>query len=75
MSLTIYGCYRSRATRVVWLANELGLPFNHVPVIQAYRLPDPNAPGVPLHTRRSDPDRGDGCSQAAGNRPAPGIAR
>ena len=54
MSLTIYGCYRSRATRVVWLANELGLPFNHVPVIQAYRLPDPNAPGVPLHTRSAD---------------------
>ena len=54
MSLTIYGCYRSRATRVIWLANELGLPFNHVPVIQAYRLPDPNAPGVPLHTRSAD---------------------
>ena len=54
MSLTIYGCYRSRATRVIWLANELGLPFNHVPVIQAYRLPDPNAPGVPLHTRSAE---------------------
>ena len=54
MSLTIYGCYRSRATRVVWLANELGLPFTHVPVIQAYRLPDPNAAGVPLHTRSPD---------------------
>jgi glutathione S-transferase len=54
MSLTIYGCYRSRATRVIWLANELGLPFNHVPVIQAYRLPDPKAPGVPLHTRSAD---------------------
>lgn len=54
MSLTIYGCYRSRATRVIWLANELGLPFTHVPVIQAYRLPDPNAPGVPLHTRSAE---------------------
>jgi glutathione S-transferase len=51
MTLTIYGCYRSRATRTVWLANELGLPFKHVPVIQAYRLPDPNAPGAPLNTR------------------------
>ena len=54
MSLTIYGCYRSRATRVIWLANELGLPFTHVPVIQAYRLPDPNAAGVPLHTRSAE---------------------
>ena len=46
MPLTIYGCYRSRASRNIWLANELGLPFVHVPVIQAYRLPDPNAPAV-----------------------------
>ena len=38
MSLTIYGCYRSRATRNVWLANELGLSFRHVPVIQACAL-------------------------------------
>lgn len=51
MSLTIYGCYRSRATRNIWLANELGLAFTHVPVIQAYRLADPQAPGAPLHTR------------------------
>ena len=50
MSLTIYGCYRSRATRVIWLANELGLPFNHVPVIQAYRLSDPDAADAPLNT-------------------------
>ncbi|KRE17965.1 glutathione S-transferase [Bosea sp. Root381] len=51
MSLTIYGCYRSRATRNVWLANELGLAFKHVPVIQAYRVADPSAPDAPLHTR------------------------
>lgn len=51
MTLTIYGCYRSRATRNIWLANELGLAFKHVPVIQAYRLADPTAPGVPLNTR------------------------
>ena len=51
MSLTIYGCYRSRATRVIWLANELGLPFNHVPVIQAYRLPHPDATDAPVNTR------------------------
>ena len=49
--LTIYGCYRSRASRNIWLANELGLTFRHVPVIQVYRLSDPSAPGAPLNTR------------------------
>ena len=51
MSLTIYGCYRSRASRNIWLANELGLSFTHVPVIQVYRLADPDAAGAPIHTR------------------------
>ena len=54
MSLTIYGCYRSRATRNVWLANELGITFKHVPVIQAYRLPDPKAADAPVHTRSAE---------------------
>ena len=49
--LTIYGVYRSRASRNIWLAHELGLPFKHVPVIQHYRLPDAKAPDAPLHTR------------------------
>ncbi|GGG41704.1 glutathione S-transferase [Caldovatus sediminis] len=49
--LTIYGVYRSRASRAIWLAYEIGLPFRHVPVIQAYRLADPAAPGAPLNTR------------------------
>lgn len=49
--LTIYGVLRSRASRNVWLAHELGIPFRHVPVIQAYRLPNPDAPDAPLHTR------------------------
>jgi glutathione S-transferase len=49
--LTIYGVYRSRASRTFWLAGELGLAFRHVPVLQAYRLPDPAAPGAPLNTR------------------------
>ena len=49
--LTIYGVYRSRASRNIWLAHELGLPFTHVPVIQHYRLADPAAPAAPLHTR------------------------
>jgi hypothetical protein len=31
MGLTIYGVLRSRATRPVWLAKELGLPFERVP--------------------------------------------
>lgn len=49
--LTIYGVYRSRASRNFWLAYEIGLPFNHVPVMQAYRLRDPAAPDAPLNTR------------------------
>lgn len=49
--LTIYGVYRSRATRTIWLASELGIPFTVVPVIQAYRLIN-RAPGLPpLNTR------------------------
>lgn len=44
--LTIYGVYRSRATRNIWLAGELGIPFNHVPVTQPYR-----AHAAPLHSR------------------------
>lgn len=49
--LTIYGIYRSRASRTIWLAHEIGMPFTHVPVLQAYRLADPDAPDAPLHTR------------------------
>jgi glutathione S-transferase len=49
--LTIYGVYRSRASRQIWLAYEIGLPFQHVPVIQAYRLSTPDAPDAPLNTR------------------------
>jgi glutathione S-transferase len=48
--LTIYGCYRSRATRPLWLLAEMGTPFTHVPVIQAYRLNQPKAPDAPLNT-------------------------
>src|SRR5690606_5984386 len=49
--LTIYGVYRSRATRPLWLMEELGLPYRHEPVIQAYRLPDAHAPYAPFNTR------------------------
>lgn len=48
--LTIYGVYRSRASRNIWLANELGIPFTLVPVMQLYRLPPATAEGV-LHTK------------------------
>lgn len=45
--LTIYGVYRSRASRNIWLAEELGIPFKHVPVIQHYRP----VPAGMWHTR------------------------
>jgi glutathione S-transferase len=48
--VTIYGVYRSRASRPLWLLGEIGMKFDHVPVIQAYRLADPNAADAPLHT-------------------------
>ncbi len=48
--LKIYGVYRSRATRPLWLAEELAIPFQHVPVIQAYRLPEPMAATAPVNT-------------------------
>src|SRR5258708_31473320 len=48
--LTIYGVSRSRASRNIWLAYELAIPFKHVPVIQHYRLKEPLPAGV-VHTR------------------------
>src|SRR3954470_5597959 len=48
--LTIYGVHRSRASRNIWLANELAIPFKQVPVIQHYRLKEPIAADV-LHTK------------------------
>lgn len=48
--LTLYGCYRSRATRPLWALFETGMAFSHVPVIQAYRLADPGAPDAPVNT-------------------------
>lgn len=52
--LTIYGVYRSRASRNYWMAGELGLPFASVPVKQAYRLDDPQAADAPLNTQSPD---------------------
>ena len=36
--ITLYGVYRSLASRPLWLLAEIGLDYRHVPVIQAYRL-------------------------------------
>ena len=52
--LTIYGVYRSRALRPLWVLEETGTPYSHVPVIQSYRLAEPSAPGAPLHTAMPD---------------------
>ena len=48
--LTIYGVYRSRASRNIWLADELGIPFKLVPVMQLNRL-SPEAAKTTLHTK------------------------
>jgi glutathione S-transferase len=48
--ITLYGVFRSRASRPIWLLYELELPFTHVPVIQAHRLPRANAADAPLNT-------------------------
>ncbi|MBR0556383.1 glutathione S-transferase family protein [Ciceribacter sp. L1K23] len=52
--LEIHGVYRSRATRPLWLIEELGIDFEHVPVIQAYKLADPLARDARLNTRSPD---------------------
>ncbi|CAN7190354.1 glutathione S-transferase family protein [Pararhizobium sp. LjRoot255] len=49
--LTIYGVYCSRASRNYWMAEELGIPFKSVPVIQARLLDDPLAPDARLNTK------------------------
>jgi glutathione S-transferase len=50
VTLKIYGVLRSRTARNVWLAKELDIPFEHVPVIQARRLSDPASQDAPLNT-------------------------
>ena len=49
--LKIYGVYRTRASRNIWLAGEMAIPFEHIPVIQVYRVADPEAAGAPLHSK------------------------
>jgi glutathione S-transferase len=48
--LKIYGVYQSRASRNYWLARELGIEFESVPVIQARALDDPLAADARLNT-------------------------
>ncbi len=46
----LYGVYRSRATRPLWLAAEAGIALDLIPVVQGYRLSDPGADGAPMNT-------------------------
>ncbi len=49
--LKIYGLYRSRATRNIWLCDELGVPFELVPVVQANRQGSAAAATFKVDTR------------------------
>jgi glutathione S-transferase len=51
MTLKIYGVLRSRASRPVWMAKELGIAYEHVPVIQHYRLSGAAPPEGILNTQ------------------------
>lgn len=52
--LSLYGVYASRASRPLWLLEEIGMTFTHIPVIQAYRLPNAKAADAPLNTASPD---------------------
>lgn len=52
--LKIYGVYQSRASRNYWMARELGIEFESVPVIQARRVADLNAADAPFHTKSTE---------------------
>jgi glutathione S-transferase len=49
--LKIYGVYQSRASRNYWMARELGVAFESIPVIQSRALDDPLAPDARLNTQ------------------------
>ncbi|KEP68653.1 glutathione S-transferase [Thioclava dalianensis] len=51
---TLYGNYHSRASRALWLLEEIKLPFKLTHVVQAVRLADPLAPDAPLNTRSAE---------------------
>jgi glutathione S-transferase len=48
--LTIYGVTRSRASRTIWLCEEMGIAYEQVPVIQRYRIDEATAARV-VHTK------------------------
>jgi glutathione S-transferase len=48
--ITIYGVLRSRALRNIWLLEEMGKPYRHVPVIQNFRS---GAEGT-MHSRSAE---------------------
>jgi glutathione S-transferase len=52
--ITLYGVYRSRATRPLWMLLETGMPFTQVPVLQAYRMTGANAGWSGLTTTSPD---------------------
>lgn len=52
--MTLYGVYRSRATRPLWALYETGMAFNLVPVLQANRLTGANAGWIGLTTASAD---------------------
>ncbi|MFT4152111.1 MAG: glutathione S-transferase family protein [Paracoccaceae bacterium] len=52
--ITLYGVYRSRASRPLWLLAECGADYTHVPVIQAYRLNDDDSRARLLNTASAE---------------------
>ncbi|MEI4484975.1 glutathione S-transferase family protein [Frigidibacter sp. MR17.14] len=50
----LYGIYNSRAARTYWLAEELGIALEVIPVIQKNKLADPLAADAPLNTGTPD---------------------
>jgi glutathione S-transferase len=52
--LKIYGVYQSRASRTYWMARELGIEFESIPVIQARMLDDPLAPNARLNSKSQE---------------------
>lgn len=49
--ITIYGAYRSRATRPMWLLEEMQVAWQHVPVVPAFTLAHPKSTSAPLNTQ------------------------
>ena len=62
MTLKLYGMLRSRASRNAWMCEELGVKYQKVPVMQAYRLADPEQYAEPSHGANQliEPRGGDG---------------